>query len=189
MISLYILFLLCFSFQGSFLWEDGVVLKSTEFCGTALSMDLPSSVILFRFCFGGHSRVKFRSHGLWYSACSLVILSWCKGWFWVSVSLIFMTLPFNFHVHIQGTSGSSILSEESWLGSTGDVLLASGVLVVLFFSVHLLLLMGSPCFSMAFFFLAYCLPLTLCSHFLDIVLCMVLNNNPHFLATSFIFLA
>ena len=138
---------------------------------------------------GGHSRVRFRSRGLWYSACSLVILSWCKGQFRVSVPLIILTLPFNFHVHAQGTSGSSILSEESWLGSTGDVLLASADSVVLFFSVHLLLLMGSSCFSMAFFFLEYCLPPTLCSRFLDIALCMMLNDNPHFLATSFIFLA
>ena len=141
-------------------------------------MDLPSSVILFRFCFGGCSRVRFRSHGLWYGACSLVILSWCKGQFRVSVPLIFMTLPFNFHVCAQGTSGSSILSEESWLGSTGDGLLASGVSVVLFFSVHLLHLTGSPCFSTAFFFLVYCLPPMLCSHFLDIALCMALNDNP-----------
>ena len=152
-------------------------------------MDLPSSVILLRFCFGGHSRVRFRFHGLWYSACSLVILSWCKGQFWVSVPLIFMTLPFNFHVCAQGMSGSSILLEESWLGSTGDVLLASGVSGVLFFSAHLLLLTGSRCFSTTFFFLAYCLPPTLCSHFLHIALCMVLNDNPHFLATSLIFLA
>ena len=96
---------------------------------------------------------------------------------------------FDFHVHTQGMSGSSVLLEESWLGSTGDVLLASADSVVLFFSVHLLLLMGSPCFSMAFFFLVYCLPPMLCSRFLDIALYMVLNNNPHFLATSFIFLA
>ena len=39
------LFFLCFNPQGSFLWEDGVALKRTKFCGTALSMDLPSSVI------------------------------------------------------------------------------------------------------------------------------------------------
>ena len=152
-------------------------------------MDLPSSIILFRFCFRGRSRVRFRSHGLWYNTCSLVILSWCKGQFWVSVPLIIMILPFNFHVHAQGTSGSSILSEEPWLGSTGDMLLASADSIILFFSVHLLLLTGSPCFSMAFFFLAYCLPPMLCSRFLDIALCMALNDNPHFLATSLIFLA
>ena len=151
-------------------------------------MDLLSSVILFRFCFRGCSRVRFRSHGLWYGACSLVILLWCMGWFQVSVLLIILTLPFNFHVHTQGMSGSSVLLEESWLGSTGDVLLASADSVVLFFSVHLLLLMGSPCFSMAFFFWCIALP-TLCSRFLDIALCMALNDNPHFLATSFIFLA
>ena len=44
-IALYILFLLCFSFQVLPFWEDGVVLKRTGLCGTALSMDLPSSVI------------------------------------------------------------------------------------------------------------------------------------------------
>ena len=106
-----------------------------------------------------------------------------------SGSVFFMTFPFNFHVHAQGTSGSSVLSEESWLGSTGDMLLASGISAVLFFPVRLLLLTESPCFSSTFFFLAYCLPPTLCSHFLDIALCMALNNNPHFLATSLIFLA
>ena len=152
-------------------------------------MDLPSSVILFRFCFRRCSRVKFRSHGLWYDSCSLVILSWCKGLFRVSVPLIIMILPFNLYVRTQGTSGSSVLSEESWLGSTGDMHLASADSVILFFSVHLFLLTGSPCFSMAFFFLAYCLPPMLCSHFLDITLCMALNDNPHFLATSLIFLA
>ena len=166
-----------------------MVLKRTEFCGTALSRDLSSSVILFRFCFRGHSSVRFRSHWLWYGSDGRVILSWYKGWFWVSVPLIIMILPFNFQVCTQGTSESSVLSEESWLGSTGDGLLASADSVILFFSVHLLLLMGSPCFSMTFFFLAYCLPPTLCSHFLDIALCMALNDNPHFLATSLIFLA
>ena len=166
-----------------------MVLKRTEFCSTALSMDLPLSVILFRFCFGGHSRVRFRSHGLWYDSCSLVILSWCKARFQVSVPLIIRIFPSNFHMHAQGTSGSSILSEESWLGSTGDVLLASADLVLPFFSVCLLLLTGSPCFSTAFFFLAYCLPPMLCSCFQDIALCMALNDNPHFLATSLIFLA
>ena len=144
---------------------------------------------LIQVRFRGCSRVRFRSHGLWYNSCSQVILSWCKGWFWVSVPLIIKILPFNFHVRTQGKSGSSILSEESWLGSTGDVLLASADLVILFLSVHLLLLMGSPCFSMTFLFLVYCLPPMLCSHFLDIALCMVLNDNPHFLVTSLIFLA
>ena len=113
----------------------------------------------------------------------------CKGQFRVSVPLIIMILPFNFQVLVQGTSGSSVLSEESWLGSTGDGLLASADSVILFFSVHLLLLTESPCFSMTFFFLAYCLPPTLCSHFLDIALCMALNDSPHFLVTSLIFLA
>ena len=137
--------------------------EKDQIFSTALSMDLPLSIILFRFCFGGHSRVRFRSHGLWYDSCSLVILSWCKGRFQVSVPLIIRILPFNFHVCTQGMSGSSVLSEESWLGSTGDVLLASADSVVL--------LTGSPCFSMAFFFLAYCLPPMLYSHFLDIALC------------------
>ena len=163
--------------------------EKDQICGTALSRDLPSSVILFRFCFRGHSRVRFRSHGLWYDSSSQVILSWCKRKFRVSVPLIIMILPFNFHVRAQGTSGSSVLLEESWLGSTGDGLLAPADSVVLFFSVHLLLLMGFPCFSMAFLFLVYCLPPMLCSHFLDIALCMALNDNPHLLVTSLIFLA
>ena len=91
-IYIYILSLLCFSFQSSFLWEDGVVLRRTEFCGTALSRDLPSSVILFGFYFGGHSRVRFRSRRLWYGCCSQWIQSWYGGHFQVSILLI--TLPF-----------------------------------------------------------------------------------------------
>ena len=113
-------------------------------------MDLRSPVIWFRFCFGGCSRVRFRSHGLWYDSCSLVILSWCKGWFRVSVPLIIMILPFNFHVRAQGTSGSSVLSEESWLGSTGDGLLAPVDSVILFFSVPFAPLNGIPLFLYGF---------------------------------------
>ena len=113
LIALYILFLLCFSFQGSSLWEDGVVLKRTEFYGTAFVQGLAIVRHLIQILLWGHSRVRFRSHGLWYGSCSQGILSQCKGQFQVSVPLIIMVLPFNFQEHTQGTSGSSVLSEES----------------------------------------------------------------------------
>ena len=139
---------------------------------------------------GRRSKVRSRSHGLWYGSCSRRIRLWCKGRFRVSILLVIMIHFFsNFQVRAQGTSGSSVLSKESRSGSTGGELVASAVSVVLFFSVHLLLLTGSPCFSSTFFFLVYCLPPTLCSHFLDIALCMALNDNPYFLVTSLIFLA
>ena len=74
------------AFKGSFLWEDGVVLKRTRFCGTALSMDLPSSVISFRFCFEGRfwGRVQVSLTMVWFLWSG--ILSWCRGQFQVGVS-------------------------------------------------------------------------------------------------------
>ena len=69
-----------------------MVLKRTEFCGTALSRDLPLSIILFGFYFRGHSKVRFRSHRLWYGFCGRWIQSWCGGHFQVSILLV--TSPF-----------------------------------------------------------------------------------------------
>ena len=86
---------------------------------------------------------------------------------WRSINI--MTLLFLFlQVCTQGMSGSSVLSEESWFGSAGRGLLTSAGPAVCFSSICLLFLTGPSCFSAAFFLLVYCLPLTLCSCFLDI---------------------
>ena len=92
-------------------------------------------------------------------------------------------------VRAHGMSGSSVLSEESWLGSMGCGLLTPTGSVVHFSSIHWLFLAGPSCFSAALFLLAYCLPPTLCSLFLDIARWTALNDRPHFLATSLMFLA
>ena len=104
------------------------------------------------------------------------------------VTLFFLFLQ----VRTQGMSGSSQLSEESWLCSACSAdcgLLASANSVVCFSSNHQLFLVGPPCFSAAFFLLAYCLPPTLCSLLWDIAHWTALNDRPHFLATSLMFLA
>ena len=96
------------------------------------------------------------------------ILSWCEGQFRVGISLtLWLFFPL-LQVRTQGMSGSSVLSKESWLGSAGCGLLTSAGSVVCFSSIHLLFLAGPSSSSTAFFLLAYCLPPTLCSHFLDI---------------------
>ena len=100
-----------------------------------------------------------------------------------------MSLLLALQVRAHGTSGSSVLSKESWLGSTGCGLLTSGGSVVSFSSIHWLFLAGLSCFSTVLFRLAYCLPPTLCSLFLDIAHWTALNDRPHFLATSLMFLA
>ena len=83
----------------------------------------------------------------------------------------FVSLFLALQVCAHGMSGSSVLSEESWLGSTGCGLLTSNGSVVHFSSIHWLFLADPSCFSAAFFHLAYCLLPTLCSlsghHMLD----------------------
>ena len=103
------------------------------------------------------------------------------------MSLLSLLLALQVHAH--GTSGSPVLSKESWLGSMGCGLLTSGGSVVHFSSIHWLFLAGPSCFSTALFRLAYCLPPTLCSLFLDIACWTALNDRPHFLVTSLIFSA
>ena len=110
-----------------------------------------------------------------------VVPSWC----FVNLLSLLLTLQ----VCADGTSGSSVLSEESWLGSTGCGLLTSGGSVVHFSSIHWLFLAGPSCFSAALFLLVYCLLPTLCSLFLDISHWTALNDRPHYLATSLMFLA
>ena len=107
------------------------------------------------------------------------------GWHFVTALTFLLALQ----VHAHGTSGSSVLSKESWLGSTGCGLLTPAGSVVHFSSIHWLFLAGSSCFSAALFLLVYCLPPTLCSLFLDITGWTTLNDRPHFLATSLMFLA
>ena len=98
-------------------------------------------------------------------------------------------LTSSLQVCAQGTSGSSLLSEESWLCSAGCGLLILAGSVVHFSSNHWLFLVGPSCFSAAFFLLAYCLPPTLCSFLWDITHWTTLNDRPHFLVTSLMFLA
>ena len=134
------------------------------------------------------SRVGFRSHWLWYGFHS-------QG-FYRGVGavpgqhfMIFLTFLLALQVRTHGTSGSSVLSEESWLGSMGCGLLTLAGSVVCFSSIHWLFLAGPSYFSTALFLLAYCLPPTLCSLFLGIAHWTALNDRPHFLATSLMFLA
>ena len=101
----------------------------------------------------------------------------------------FMTFLLALQVHAHGMSGSSVLSEESWLGFLGCGLLTLAGSVVHFSSIHWLFMAGPSCFSAALFLLVYCLPPTLCSLFLDIACWTALNDRPHFLATSLMFLA
>ena len=117
---------------------------------------------------GDISGVGFRSHWLWYSFYGQGSYRGVRG---SSRSVFHYHYDSSFslfQVCAQGTSGSSVLSKESWLGSAGCGLLTSAGPVVCFSSIHLLFLAGPSCFSAAFFLLAYCLPPTLCSHFLDI---------------------
>ena len=86
------------------------------------------------------------------------------GWHFMT----FLTFLLALQVRAHGTSGSSVLSEDSWLGSIGCGLLTLVGSVVCFSSIHWLFLAGPSCFSAALFLLAYCLPPTLCSLFLDI---------------------
>ena len=104
---------------------------------------------------------------------------------WHSMNLLTSSLQ----AHAQGTSGSSLLSEESWLCSAGCGLLILAGSIVCFSSNHWLFLVGPSCFSATFFLLAYCLPPTLCSFLRDIACWTALNDRPHFLATSLMFLA
>ena len=100
-----------------------------------------------------------------------------------------LTFLLALQVCAHGTFGSSVLSEEAWLGSTGCGLLTLAGSVVHFSSIHWLFLAGPSCFSTALFLLVYCLAPTLCSLFLDIARWTALNDRPHFLATSLMFLA
>ena len=100
-----------------------------------------------------------------------------------------ITLLLALQVHAQGTSGSSWLSEVSWPCSAVCRLSAPADSVVCFSSNHWLFLAEPSCFSATLFLLAYCLPPTLCSFLWDITCWTALNDRPHFLVTSLMFLA
>ena len=100
-----------------------------------------------------------------------------------------MTLLLVLQVHAQGTSGSSRLSEESWPCSAGCGLSAPADTIVHLSSNHWFSLVEPSCFSTTLFLLVYCLPPTLCSFLWDIAYWTALNDRPHFLATSLMFLA
>ena len=105
---------------------------------------------------------------------------------WCFVSLLSLLLALQVCAH--GKSGSCVLSKESWLGSMGCELLTSGGSVVRFSSICWLFLAGPSCFSAAFFAWHTVCHLH-CALFLDIACWTALNDRPHFLATSLMFLA
>ena len=66
---------------------------------------------------------------------------------WHFMNLLTFLLALQVHAH--GTSGSSVLSKESWLGSTSCRLLTPAGSVVRFSSIHWPFLAGPSCFSAA----------------------------------------
>ena len=117
------------------------------------------------------------------------ILAWCGGSSRSVFHEFFGLFPLVLQVCTQGTYGSSRPSEESCSCSAGCGLSALVGSVIHFSSNCWLFLVDPSCFSTALFLLVYCLPPTLCSFLQDITRWTTLNNRPHFLATSLMFLA